>query len=543
MRRIFQKVPQGVAPDAPLHLADHGKPLTRRDFLARGLLRGTAMVAAPGVLSLFASPRDAWAALSSDIATLRSQCGIRVAGAGKIPFICFDLAGGANIAGSNVLVGGVGGQTDFLSTAGYSKLGLPGDMIPGLAEATPAAGGNGLHVDTRLGLAFHTDSAVLRGIAERASAAAMAGTNGAVIPARSENDTGNNPHNPMYGIFRAGADGQLLSLIGSSNSESGGNSQFPMHLFNASARPVKIDRPSDVTGLVDTGKLVDTPVRRGLLSQSDAVAVMESIARISDRKLGRVQTAVTADDVLKDLVRCGYVKSADLVDRFGDPTALNPVIDPLITGANPIFTGEEILRDGEFAKTAAVMKLVLNGYAGAGCISMGGYDYHTGDRSSGELRDLRAGRCIGACLEYAARIGTPLMIYVFSDGGVFSNGMVDNSANGRGKGVWTGDDQSTAATYFLVYNPGGRPQLRGSTDLQRAQRQQIGYFRDSGDVETAGSPCANNVNLLVETVALNYMALHDEIGQFGARFSGHGLGNATALERLSAFQPIVSGTR
>jgi hypothetical protein len=33
------------------------------------------------------------------------------------------------------------------------------------------------------------------------------GINGAVIAARSENDTGNNPHNPMYGIYRAGADG------------------------------------------------------------------------------------------------------------------------------------------------------------------------------------------------------------------------------------------------------------------------------------------------------------------------------------------------
>ena len=49
------------------------------------------------------------------------------------------------------------------------------------------------------------------------------------------------------------------------------------------------------------------------------------------------------------------------------------------------------------------MKLVVEGYAGAGTISMGGFDYHTGDRATGEVRDLRAGRCMGACLEYAAR--------------------------------------------------------------------------------------------------------------------------------------------
>ena len=62
------------------------------------------------------------------------------------------------------------------------------------------------------------------------------------------------------------------------------------------------------------------------------------------------------------------------------------------------------------------MKLVVNGFSGAGTVTMGGFDYHTGDRATGELRDLRAGRCMGACLEYAARRNKPLMMYVFSDG-------------------------------------------------------------------------------------------------------------------------------
>ncbi|MFZ5756436.1 MAG: hypothetical protein ACOY3X_06005 [Pseudomonadota bacterium] len=528
-----------VPPDAPLLLENHGRPMTRRELIARGFVKGSALLAAPTVMSLFASPREAWAALSSDIATMREDCGIRVTGAGKIPFICFDLAGGANIAGSNVIVGGRGGQFDFLPTAGYSKLGLPGNLIPGLTETTPTAGGNGDFTDSRLGLAFHTDSAFLRGIASKTSAGTMALTNGAVIPARSENDTGNNPHNPMYGIFRAGADGELLSLIGSVNSESGGNSTYPMALFNAAARPVKVDRPTDVTGLVDTGKLV------GLMSQADAVAVMESIVRVSNSKLANVSTGVTADDVIKDLVRCGYVKSADLTDRFGNPSALNPLIDQRIVGGGsytPIFTTSEIGSDGEFAKTAAVMKMVVNGYAGAGCITMGGFDYHTGDRSTGEARDLRAGRCIGACLEYAARVGVPLMVYVFSDGGVFSNGMVDGTLAGPAKGVWTGDDQQTAATFFLVYNPDNRPVLMGGTALEQARHQQLGWFRNSGDVETAGTPAANNVNLLVETIALNYMALHGEQNLFASRFPGHGLGGSTMMDNLTAFAPIVSGT-
>ncbi len=517
---------------SPLFHNSHGRPMTRRQFVSQGFLSGSALAFGTSVFSLFANPRMAHAALSADLQADIAGCGIATQGAGKIPFICIDLAGGANIAGSNVLVGQQGGQLDFLSTAGYDKLGLPGDMVPSIAN--PQTGTNDF-INTDTGLAFHSDSAFLRGILEKVTPANLAGLNGAVIPARSDNDTGNNPHNPMYGIFNAGADGELLSLIGSRNSDSGGNSMAPMAMMDPSVRPTKVDRPSDVTGLVDTGKLV------GLLSQDDAVAVMESIKRISDAKLGQVNTGVTADEVVKDLVKCGYLKAADLTDRFGDPTALNPEIDPDIVGNGGIFSVAEFDSERDFRKTASVMKLVINGFAGAGTIEMGGYDYHTGDRATGEVRDLKAGRCMGACIEYAARVGVPLMLYVFSDGSVASNGRIDDSVDGRGKGEWTGDNSETAASFFMVYNPAGRPALFTGDSLGPEMHQQIGYFRASGSVETAASPAANNVNLLVETILLNYMALHDEQGNFPTLFPNHGLGSIALRDSLTAFNPIVNG--
>lgn len=519
--------PKHLNPDDPLLHLTHKRPISRRDFIAQGLRAGLGITVGTSLFSLFADPRSAWAALSPDLEALKSGCGIATQGAGKIPFICFDLAGGANIAGSNALIGRQGGQFDFLTTAGYSRLGLPGNMIPSL--------GAGNFINTDLGIAFHSDSAFLRGILEKAGTRA-AGINGSIIPARSDDDTGNNPHNPMYGIYRAGADGSLVTLIGSQNSQSGGNSMAPAAMIDTTVRPTKVDRPTDVTGMVDTGQLI------GILDQSDAVAVMESIQRISARKLGRVDTRLSTDTVIKDLVSCGYVKAADLADRFGNPATLNPALDEQIVGPNGIFTQAEFNSDGEFRKTASVMKMVINGFAGAGTITMGGYDYHTGDRSTGELRDLRAGRCMGACLEYAARVGVPLMLYVFSDGSVFSNGMLDDSPNGRGKGVWTGDSSSTASSLILVYNPGGRPELLGATPEEQALHQQIGWYRAEGAVETGSTPAANNVNLLVQTVILNYLALHGDQGSFGARFPGHGLGNATMQDRLIAFQPIVNGT-
>jgi hypothetical protein len=526
---------------APLRHPDHPYPVTRRQFIAQGFMTGAATIAGGGVFSLFANPRAAFAALSGDLEPLKQGCGISVQGAGKIPFICFDLAGGANMAGSNVLGGRQGGQLDFISTQGYSRQGLPGNMIP--PAINPLTGQD--YVDDSLGLRFHADSAFLRGITERIGAGTAASIDGAIIPARSENDTGNNPHNPLYGIQRAGADGSLLTLIGSRPSDSGGNSMAPAAMINPEVRPTKVDRPSDVTGLVDTGQLV------GLLGQDDAVAVMESIYRISDRKLARINSGlnfpdpnsgITRDEVIKDLVRCGYLKSADIADRFGDPSSLNPALDPDIVGPAGIFSAEEFNSDGEFRKTAAVMKLVINGFAGAGCITMGGYDYHGGRRALGEVRDLRAGRCMGACLEYAARMGVPLMLYVFSDGSLSSNGVIDNSVEGRGKGEWTSDNQTTAASFFLVYNPGGRPQLLGGTPEQQERHRQIGWFRPDGSVETASTPAANNVNLLAETVILNYMALHGEQGNFATLFQGHGLGGPSLRDSLTAFAPIVNGT-
>jgi hypothetical protein len=522
--------------DDPMRHPDHARPRTRREFLAQGFILGSASVLGGATVSL--GPR-AHAQLSPDLLPLISECGIATQGAGKIPFICIDLAGGSNQAGSNVLVGQRGGQLDFLTTAGYERQGLPGDMVPPILN--PATGTNDF-IDQSLGLAFHSDSAFLRGMMTRLSPTTAANVNGAVIPARSDNDTGNNPHNPMYGIARAGADGSLLTLIGSTNSDSGGNSMAPASLIDLTIRPTKVDRPSDVTGLVDVGDLTS------VLSQQDAVAVMESIYRISDQKMRDMDTnqTITTEDVVKDLVRCGYLKSADLADRFGDPSTLDPAGDPEIVGPDGIFTAAEFTSGDrsarEFQKTASVMKMVINGFAGAGTIEMGGYDYHGGRRAEGEVKDFRAGQCMGACLEYAAVRGVPLMLYVTSDGSLSSNGAIDDTADGRGKGEWTSDNSSTAAPFFLVYSPTGRPTLLGGTPEQQALHQQLGYMRPDGSVETAGTPAANNVNLLVMTVLLNYMALHGEQGNFGTLFPGHGLGNAALQDSLTAFQPIVNGT-
>ena len=102
--------------------------------------------------------------------------------------------------------------------------------------------------------------------------------------------------------------------------------------------------------------------------------------------------------------------------------------------------------------------------------------------------------------------------------------------------------QATSAAFFLVFDPNGRPALFSGDSVPAARHQQIGYYRASGDIETASSPAGNAVNLLVETALLNYMALHGEGANFPALFPNNGLGSPTLRDSLTAFNPIVNGT-
>ncbi len=557
---MMRKKSKGLGLHEPLRHQDHPRPKTRREFIAQSFMTGGASVLLPSIYSLLASPRVAEAqtcgtstTLACDIQSVVSACNI-TAGSGMIPFICFDLAGGGNIAGSNVLIGGPGGQLDFLSVAGYVKLGLPGTMVPNSSAKS--------FVDSTLGLRFHSDSAHLRGIKTRIGASVMANTTGTVIPALSQNDTNTNPHNPMYGIWQAGARGALLDLIGSESSVSGGNSMAPPNMINILAQPTKIADSTDSQGLVNTGQMSTL-----LPNAADVTNVLESMKRISDAKYGQVTAysnalvngatlppGVTAAQLNTaalgptGIQACSYTKAAYLLNRYPSPAAIDPDIDPQIVGPGGIFSTAEYQANSDFQKTAAIMKLVINGDAAAGTIEMDGFDYHDGTRATGETRDFQLGNCIGAVLQYAAIRGKPVMIYVFSDGSLFSDGTIDTSAAGRDKGVWTADNQNVAATYFLVYDPKAKP-LPAQKNPEMSL--QLGYMNPDGSQNTTSSPAGNNVPNLVQIVVLNYLALHGTIagqsavGLWPNLWPAPNLNNtlrsgAAALDPLISFQPLAS---
>jgi len=543
---IAKRPPRPTPPGTPLLHENHPRPVTRRDFLAAGMLGAQGMVLGSAWLGSLLKAQAARAAgLDADIAALlaQGQCNVP-SGSGSLPFIVFDLAGGANLVGSEALVGVQGGQANFLSTAGFGKLGVPGNMVP--TSST--------FVSSALGLLWHSDGAILRGILTKASVATQAGVNGAVIPAMSQNDTQSNTTNPIYGIAEAGAKGTVVNLVGTNSSVSGGNSMALMYTIQPALQPTTIRQPSDAIALapVPPGGGPPDPL---------AIAELESETRIS-AGTGPYQGAGSTgsefsgalaspsgstpgvqlipgggstDAALKNQVRCSYVKAANTANIFAaGPAGLDPTQDPLIIGGTtPIFTAADF-QSQDVQMTASVMKLVIDGYAGAGTISMGGYDYHDGSRATGETKNFTAGQMIGAVLEYASRKGTPVMIQILSDGSLTANSMVDTSTAGRNKLGWQGDNSAVAATLFLVFSPKGRPVLRNGV-----AGQQIGYFSSDGSVVSSSSPAANSINQIPELIMLNYMGLAGTDAQFPTLFPMQGLGTAAQLAAMTVFEPII----
>lgn len=476
-------------------VSGHARPRTRREFINRGLIAGSSMVLLPSALTLAS-------------ASARAECVIDnnpALGAGNIPFLAFDQGGGANIAGSNIMVGGAGGQEDFLSLEGYAKLGLPAELAPQV-----------LGVDRSFGLAFHPNSALLRGMLDKTSVATRANVNGVVVPARSENDTRNNPHNPIYGIARAGAAGEFVATIGTDNSDSGGRSDAPQSMIQADLRPTRVRNANDAVGLAGGD-------RDGF--PNDRVASAASI--ISALKLGQIN----AEEATRELVQCGYDKAST---TFNSPIAasdLDPNDDVLL---QDIFPGDE-LSNGDFTRAAAAMKVVVNGYGGAGTVVYGGRDYHQDPRSETDGKDFIVGQAIGGALEYAARLNQPLMVYGFSDGAVAADtNRPEDDGQGNTKYRWRSDNSQTAASFMLVYSPAGRPVLRDG-----AVGGQLGAFKADGTVNTSGSPFANSVTTLAELVVLNYLALHNQQAMFGQVLSNPSLGVGAAASPYIAFDAIV----
>lgn len=437
---------------------------TRREFMAHGLLGMTAFTLAPSVLM---APGRAHAQ--------SAECAPPVF-EGMTPVIIIELAGGGNLPGGNVMVGGPGGQEDFL--ASYESLGLPADMHPSRSG----------QLNSELGLRFHSDSGILLGVRSIASNTTRRNIDGAVFCTASSDDTANNQFNPMYWLNKAGAKGQVNQIGGATRS------MVPIESENPSIAPVRVTSNRDAMNLVSLGTALNA------YSDDKIGGMMDALSRISGNKLNSMSRR-SLPEVIKGLLGCSYQQTKAQVATFS-PSALDANADTL---ANTVFAN--VTNAGIRDRVKPITKLVLDGYVGVGSIVLGGYDYHDGGRASGENRDFELGQVMGAIFELAARKQKDVAIIVITDGGVSANKNIDNSAGGRGKFGWAGDSGQRSASMMMVYKHDGAPNLRNR------DRRQIGHFRANGAVETSAALTGNSVVNMSKALVANYLALHGEEGK------------------------------
>jgi len=82
-----------LPPDAPLKFEDHGRPMSRRQFIRQGFLTGSATLLSGGVFGLFANPNAAYAAVSGDLQALVDDINLR----GNVNCSVGSLAAGQNV--------------------------------------------------------------------------------------------------------------------------------------------------------------------------------------------------------------------------------------------------------------------------------------------------------------------------------------------------------------------------------------------------------------------------------------------------------------
>ena len=418
--------------------------LSRRQFLQKGGDSAVGYVFLPSLATILHNQL----ALAKDNVCKKEAN----AGSGNMPaFVAIDLRGGGNIAGNNVIVYDKDGRTPLNS---YTGLGLVDALHPK---------NNGM-VNTELGLPFHTHSGILRGIKEVVSSTAVLNrVNGCVICTQSADDTSSNKLASAPGIFLAGSKGTKLPLVGTSPSLPNGSGGNSISGFTTGVTPTYISSIYSINEIFGPNYYWQEGQLQGALKLINSMSDLQ-IKRFARLGLSEQKAA---------MIRCGYLNAGETLVLHSQNPSASP-LDPRSDGSGvPSNTIDRYLNNNNVSEAAVETAfLALKGFAGAGTIALGGYDYHDGTATTGEAKDVEAGRVIGMVLDMAAALQKKVMIHVYTDGGVDGNGTAEIDINGARvpKAVWTGDAEVRSAAFVLVYDPSGAPVL---------DFQQMGAFKSA----------------------------------------------------------------
>lgn len=431
----------------------HKLPTTRRDLLAHGFWSFGAFAAMPSWLSLFASEAKA-------------DCGAAQMTTG-LPFMTFDMAGGASLPG-NFLVGKQGGSKDYL--ASYDRLGW-----------NPMASGA---LNEEFGLPMSANSSmILKGILNTCSADARRNLRMGALCHAALDDTNTNQLNAASLVLRAENRGVYISNGASSmNSISGGNSQTADG--DPTLKPNFIRSVDDLLSSTNFGG----SAFRGM-SPNAIRAVAEYAGKLASLQVGRYAEASNGP-MLGELSKCAYDKNLVFLNGA---SGLDPRKDASAQTAYAITANSGSSELNVITASLAMNTIKRN--CGPSVWTLGDCDYHTGEQTKGDRQDLAMGEQIGRAINLANLLRQPFFFQLITDGGCDANPGTRN---------WRGDSGGKCMTVIGCYKPTGAP----------AQiRTQVGYYTDGQGAERA-TLIGSDPQKAAYAVFANYLAARGEVGRF-----------------------------
>ncbi len=416
--------------------ADHGRPTSRRDFLASGALGFVGYMMTPSVLSLLTR--------SKAYAQTSDTCVVPDAG---LPLFCtVNLSGGASLSSNYIPLGAAGSSgRDPIST--YTALGL-GAGNAFFQDATRSQSlFQGVRMAGVLNAAGGTPGATAgffwRGVMERATAATIDRTSMIAICVTTNDDTSQNQLDASGLVIAAGRSGELLPNLGTNGGTGTGVNQ----------QAARIDPPAPliVGGIADiVNSLRPVGVLGTNLSEPRRRKLFELVNSLSGTQARSIASPNSATgQVLSKLVECATGKNVELASR-------SPVVDPngdTVNGGSRVMTAFAATANSTAHAQAAMVYNGLLGNASTIGYDLGGYDYHGSGRANQNNQDQAAGRIVGSVLESARVMNRPVFIYVTTDGSV-------GSASDTFGADFNSDRGLGGMSYCIAYDPNARPRVK-----------------------------------------------------------------------------------
>jgi hypothetical protein len=437
----------------------HAKPVTRREFLAHGIIPFAAAAFMPNWMRLLA-PQEVLAATCADSAS------------GMIPFFQLNLEGGCALA-ANFIPMDAGRQP----LATYDIIGA--GKTPNLVRMFNNA-------------PFLSGSGILRAL-QSTSDPAMQNSptfdpatlnNTAMIGycVQSRDDSRENALAANGLIEKAGAVGLKLPALGNKDTSSGINQTNELFV---PASPLVVRNYNDMANSMGYTAGLAT------LSQAQKEKLTGLIGSLNESQTRKL-ASITSGDKLQNVVECVGIKNNQLIAEGA--ASIDPRNNAAVSSIWGLAANTNVGSENFVA--AAMAYNTLMGNAGSSSFSKGGYDYHGNDRATvTDVKDFQTGMFIRKLLETAKVLNKKFYLMVTTDGAVSATRSDSAMTN------FNSDRGSAGMIYTFLYDPAGRP---STTDFQ-VGNYTAGQSADSKFL-IGGSP-----GLATQAVFLNYLKMNNRM--------------------------------